>query len=195
MINPMNDFRCGSVYYPNHILFDQYCTKGKENTQDCQGAKITAFENGCMDVSCPTNGSADYVCSIQADSKGALVSGSCVNRISATREDSKEGITLGVSKTNVGLSCGQAYYGKVVFDVVSPRCSAEKEFFDTNIEFTTCSVVSNSSLNFKPDTTWLNSVTETIGASSYGKIYGTYNGEKMFMGCRDGHLKQFTKPN
>ena len=185
MINPMNDFRCGSVYYPKHWEYEVACSKGKEETPECLKAKSEAFQSGCMDVSCPTGGSADYICSIQADSKGSLASGACVNKISATRKDTKESATLGISKS-FG-SCGQASYGLAVFDAVSSRCSIEEEAIDTDIKFTTCSIISDSSLVLKPDVGgWSDIIDITSYGEKYGKIEGNYKGQIMFMECRSG---------
>lgn len=186
--NSATSFQCGSVYYPHYEKFQEACVNGKEKTQECLGAKIVAFQNGCMDVFCPDGGNAK-ICSIKSDEEGSFAFGSCassINSITSISSDSFEVSSNKITVTDIadfimtswasviyGLfdDCGEAEsFG---FNSVSNKCSSKEK--------NTCTLISENKSYF----------TNVLGfdkviQAEMGNISGVYKGREGFpMGCRN----------
>ena len=104
-------FLCGSVYYENYKAYED-CVKQnpKDHKTECATKREKAFADGCMEVACPADGSADYACVISFDEEtGVLTSGACQTNVAITRvegENARKGLTHRVDRSQLGGKCG-----------------------------------------------------------------------------------------
>lgn len=188
-INPMEDFKCGSIYYPNYVNYQIECQKGKEKTEKCIEAKKIAYDNGCMDIVCPA-GAAEYVCSVQANKEGEFLNGLCVTSISAynnSRNFKVENFSV-ANGEQIFDYCGNSE--DLFSNSVGNACGDKGGYNGSPLDNNTCTLINESGAPPQYESTIKIPLVKDFAG---GGISGMYKGKKgLPMGCRSD-LRQLLK--